>query len=133
LLGSIAIFVVLLVVTLYLNLQLSEALLTLAVPALPMLSWTWREWIRQKDQVAAQERIKNIIQKTIKEIGDGALTGEVTRSRVRQIQDEIHKSRSSDPLIFDWIYALARSASEKTLNAAAEDYVTEILTKKGSA
>lgn len=122
-----------LALTVYLDLKLADALLSVAVPALPMLSWTWREYVRQRDHVATQERIKGSIEKAIAEVGTGALAGAAASERVRHIQNEILAARMSDPLIFDWIYLLLRPRNEKTMAAAAEDQVNVYIQIKDSA
>lgn len=122
----------LLAVTMKLNLPLADALLSLAVPALPMLSWSWREYVRQRDHAVSQERIKGAIEKAISEIGNGALGGEKAKVRVRQLQDEILGARMADPLIFDWIYHRMRPKNEKTMAAAAGEYVDALLRIKVS-
>jgi len=122
-----AICVGFLALTVYLDLKLADALLSVAVPALPMLSWSWREYVRQRDHVATQERIKSSIEKAIAEVSTGALSGTAVSERVRHLQSEILAARISDPLIFDWIYLLLRPRNEKTMAAAAEDYVDDVL------
>jgi hypothetical protein len=92
-----------------------------------MLSWTWREYVRQRDHVGTQERIKGSIEKAIAEMGAGSLADAAAAERVRHLQSEILAARISDPLIFDWVYLLLRPANEKTMSAAAEDYVDQLL------
>lgn len=111
---------------LYWHISLPDALLGLAVPAYPMLNWTWRELIRQREQVATHERIKGAIEKTIAEVSAYSLTETSAQIRVRHLQTEILNARLGDPLIFDWIYRILRPKNEKTMIAAAEIYVDAI-------
>lgn len=116
-----------LVIMLWGSVPVANALLGVAVPALPLVSWIWREYFRQRDQVATQERIKGSIEKAATDVGAGSLSGTAAFHRARHLQGEILAARIADPLIFDWIYDLLRRKNEKTMAAAAEDYVDELL------
>lgn len=116
-----------LVIMLWGSVSMANALLAIAVPALPLVSWIWREYFRQRDHVTTQERIKGSIEKAATDVGAGTLSEPATAHRVRHLQGEILAARIADPLIFDWIYNRLRRKNEKTMAAAAEDYVDELL------
>ncbi len=113
-------FSVLIGITLYKELKLADALLAFGVPMMPILSWTWREHVRQRDFIAAQERVKSAIERVVEApMSDDSQV----MLAARRLQDEIHAQRHSDPLIFDWVYWLMRDKSEQSTESGLEAFM----------
>lgn len=112
----ISLFGTLLALTLANDLKLADALLALGVPMMPVLSWTWREHVRQRDFISGQERVKAAVERAV-EAPYFESASEKTMLVARRLQDEIHGQRHTDPLIFDWIYWLMRDGNEQSTDS----------------
>lgn len=104
-------------------LSLDEIVLSVFVPATPILVWSLREAFRQTNAAMAQERIKGAVD---------ALWNNITQTRAedatlkaREFQDAIYQRRVSSPLIFPLIYHALRDKMENQMNKGAEERLVE--------
>lgn len=57
----------------------------------------------------------------------GGTSPEELTSKSRELQDEIYQNRSTNPLIFDWLYNLLRNKDEELMNKTVDELVKEAL------
>jgi len=107
----------------YQSLRLDQAIVTLAVPALPLVAYLLREWRKQADTLEGLETLKTEAQKLWDEALDGASSSELAPS-TRALQDAIYRHRASNPLVFDWYYDLLRDGTEMLTRQAIESLVS---------
>jgi len=120
---AVGLSVALIVVATSAGLRLDQAILTLAVPALPLVTYLLREWRKQADTVEGLENIKNEVQRLWNEALEGATSSHMTASS-RALQDAIYRHRASNPPVFDWFYKLLRDGTETLTRRAIEDLVS---------
>jgi hypothetical protein len=110
------------VVGLVQSLPLDQVVLVLMVPAMPVTTWLLREYRKQADALDTLANIKSEIEK----VWDKALAGageETLTQDARGLQDAIYRHRTSNPLIFDWLYSLLRNDNEDVANHTAQALV----------
>jgi hypothetical protein len=105
------------------SLTLDQIVLSLFVPATPIIVWSFREAFRQRSAAAAQQRIKGAVDALWDKIAtDNAEAG---RRRAREFQDAIYQRRVSSPLIFPLVYHVLRDKMESQMNKGAEERLRE--------
>jgi hypothetical protein len=99
---------------------------TVLAPAAPVLTWSMREYFRQKDTADAQESLKG----DAEALWDRAKTGQCSEPdclvQSREFQNAIYARRSTSPLIIPWLYPLRRPQMERQMNQGAEAYLAEL-------
>ena len=99
---------------------------TVLAPAAPVLTWSMREYFRQKDTAEAQETLKS----DAEALWDRAKAGQCEEAEClaqsRKFQNAIYTRRSNSPLILPWLYPWRRPAMERQMNRGAEAYLKEI-------
>lgn len=128
--ATIAFGFVLAVVGLVLGLSFSELLLTIAVPYMPVMSWTLREYRRQTDTAVSLESLKAEFGKLWSQAVSGT-TSEALERGAREVQDAIYRHRVSSPLVFDWVYYRLRAFNEDQAHHAAERLVQQVQSALG--
>jgi hypothetical protein len=122
--GTIILGVLLLLVGLGFKLDLSELLLSVAVPFCPILNWTLREQRKQVDTANALSTLKSEFEKVWDKALAGAAPTELDKGS-RELQDAIYQHRASAPLVFDWVYDRFRSGNEDEARHAAQRLVSQ--------
>lgn len=122
--GLTALVALLAFYSLAMDLKIEALVLTVVVPAMPVITWALREKHRQKDTVETLARLKSESEKLWKAVlagMDPAAAGE----RSRELQDAIFSHRVSSPMVFDFLYRYKRSDLEAQMNAGALHLVTQ--------
>ena len=122
-LGALSVSAALLLGWTVASLSLDQIVLTLFVPATPIIVWSFREASRQSSAAAAQERIKGSVDALWDTITNQS--PDEARRRAREFQDAIYQRRISSPLIFPLVYHLLRSKMESQMNKGAEERLVE--------
>jgi hypothetical protein len=114
------------IIALWLALKLSPqaTVLTLLVPATPIVTWSLREFYRHGDTARSQETLKGEAEALWARIRDCDEQECVERSR--EFQDAIFLRRVSSPIIFPFVYGLLRSKLEDEMNRGADERLAEI-------
>lgn len=106
------------------NLAFSQWVLTLASLS-PLLSWSIREYYRQRDTADQLEELM----KSAKKLWERSLAGHCSEPectlRAREFQDAIYSRRVTSPLIVPLIYRFARPYLEDEMNEAASDFLKQ--------
>lgn len=110
------------------DLKADAVVLTVLVPAMPVLNWVLRECARQRDTVETLLRLKAESEKLWKSAVDGLSAGDAA-DRSRELQDAIYNHRVASPLVFDFMYRFQRKDFEAQMNAGAEHFVADYLRK----
>lgn len=93
------------------GLKVDELILTMCLPTLPLLSYVLREFRKQKDTIETLKTMKTEVEKVWDKALDGVSYEELTVN-ARALQDAIYRHRSSNPLVFDWLYGWLRKQLE---------------------
>jgi hypothetical protein len=117
-----ALFAVLLVAGLIRNQTLIDWVLQLT-PLTPILSWSVREFYRQRDAAEQLEQLLKAASKLWADATSGGIDDAACKIRSREFQGAIYAKRVQNPLIPPFVYRSARSRLEKEMNAAAVEYV----------
>lgn len=120
--------VALFVFGLYQGLKLDELIISVGLPVLPLVSFVLREYRKQEDTVESLTTLKGEIEKVWDKALAGASAQELTLSS-RALQDAIYRHRSSNPLVFDWLYNRLRKNTEALAKHAVEKLVAEAVSK----
>ncbi len=127
--GALLLLVALLIgYSLAADLKVDALVLTVLVPAMPVVNWALRECARQRDTVETLLRLKTESEKLWKSAVDG-LSPDEAADRSRELQDAIYNHRVASPLVFDFMYRFQRKDYEAQMNAGAEHFVADYLKK----
>jgi len=118
--------------SLAMDLKLEALILTVLVPAMPIITWALREKYRQGDTIGTLVRLKAESEKLWKTAAAG-MNGGAAAERSRELQDAIFSHRVSSPLVFDFLYRYRRNDLEAQMNAGAQHLVGEHLKKSAAA
>lgn len=99
---------------------------TVLAPAAPVLTWSMREYFRQKDTADAQETLKGDAEALWDRAKAGACGEPECLAQSREFQNAIYTRRSTSPLIIPWLYPLRRPEMERQMNQGAEAYLKEL-------
>lgn len=129
LLGAAVVLTVgLVLLGLYHEFKVNDFILTLLLPALPFVAFVLREHRKQSDTIDTLTTLKAEVEK----LWDKALAGmspdELTVNS-RALQDAIYRHRTSNPLVFDWLYNWFWLMEEDLTCHAAAKLVTEAKNK----
>jgi len=130
--GLIVLIVLLSLCSLAMDLKLEALILTVLVPAMPIIIWALREKYRQGDTIDTLVRLKAESEKLWKTAAAGMNEG-AAAERSRELQDAIFSHRVSSPLVFDFLYRYRRNDLEAQMNAGAQHLVGEYLKKNAAA
>lgn len=107
------------------GLYISDLLLTVLVPFMPFAAFVLREHRKQSDTVESLTTLKSEVDKLwakALKMPDSAELGQDSRN----LQDAIYRNRTSNPLVYDWVYWLMRKLNEDSARHAAETFVAEV-------
>jgi hypothetical protein len=122
---AIAITVMLIGVGIVGGFTLESLVLAGVAPAAPVLIWAVREYFRQRDAADVLDHLR----KEAEALWERGRTGKCSESECatqsRQFQNAIYERRSTNPLIYDWIYRRQRPALEDQMKHGAADFVKQ--------
>lgn len=125
LLGAAVLLVVALTcIGLHQGLTVNELILTMYLPALPLVAFVLREHRKQGDTIESLTTLKAEVEKVWDKALGGASYAELTTA-ARALQDAIYRHRASNPLVFDWLYNWLRKRNEDLTRHAADKFVVE--------
>lgn len=118
------------ITSLTLNLSAQDAILSIALPLLPMLKLLITQFIDQRDAAVRLEHLhqeqEKIWSKLLKVQDEKTLSQEL-----RSLQNEIFNSRSRNQPVIDVIYNFFKDSRECEMNATAEQLIFEYKKAKG--
>lgn len=107
--------------------SVESMILSVYAPIAPAVIWTLREVRRQHEAAFALDKLRN----NVEQVWNSALRGQITPAKLdlatREIQACIFDGRSRNPLIFDWINRLVRKGHQISMNAKAEEMISEAI------
>lgn len=106
------------------NLSFPNLLLTVLVPFTPLAAFVLREHRKQSDAVESLTTMKAEVDKLWVKALKMPASSELERDS-RTLQDAIYRNRTSNPLVYDWVYTLLRQFNEDSARHAAETLVAE--------
>lgn len=119
-----ALFLICLVHGIHSGLSLAEHILKVVVPFVPLAAFVLREHRKQADAVETLTTLKSEVDKLwTKALKNPESPG--LQQDSRNLQDAIHRNRTSNPLVYDWVYWLSRKLNEDAAHHAAEALVAE--------
>ena len=110
----------------YENFTSEKFLMAIILPLMPAVFWGIRQYKTHNASASRQDRLKEHVNK----LWDDTLGGKISDTQLdvesRNLQNEIYENRSSNPLIFDWVYKLLRNEQEEQMNKNAEMLLREV-------
>jgi hypothetical protein len=121
--GTIAVLVLLALCALIANVSLRSLIVTLALPILPVLTFSGKLYTDHKGSIVNLESLRN----TLSSVWSGLLAGNPTNPEIflRQIQDKIYLNRKNSPLVPEGFYEHLRSGLEQEMYYSVSDLVDE--------
>ncbi|GHT37968.1 hypothetical protein FACS189435_4120 [Bacteroidia bacterium] len=120
--GIITIILILLF-TIFSDVTLSKIMLTVFFPALPIIQWTYKNIMANKESIAIIERLRSLVNSAWEDIREGQT---IADDRIRQIQDSIFLNRKGNPLVFDFIYNKLRNKLETQIHYTVSQLINEL-------
>lgn len=121
---AVVLFLICLIHGIHEGLTLSDQLLKVVVPFIPLAAFVLREHRKQSDAVETLITLKAEVEKlwirALKEPSSIEL-----QQDSRNLQDAIYRNRTANPLVYDWVYWLSRKLNEDAARHAAEILVAE--------
>lgn len=99
-------------------------LLTVFVPFMPLAAYVLREHRKQSDTVESLTTLKSEVDKLWSKALKSPNSTELAQDS-RCLQDAIYRNRTSNPLVYDWVYWLVRKFNEDLALHAAQTLVAE--------
>jgi SMODS-associating 4TM effector domain len=96
-------------------------------PLTPAILWGVREIRKHSSAAERLARLQTHIDGKWREALNGNLPDRLLEAESVSIQDEIFRSRSSSPFVFNWVYRLLRGRKEQTMHTVAAQLVHEAL------
>ena len=106
------------------GLPFEAVVLSVLVPATPIIVWALREFFRHSDTARKQEAVKQAAEQLWQKARDCS-EGDCEQ-RAREFQDAIYQRRVTSPLIFPLVYHMFRDAMEREMNVGAEERLQAI-------
>jgi hypothetical protein len=110
--------------------RVRDMVLSVYVPIAPAVVWAVRECIRQKETVAALEKLKARIEKLFGEAIYGKCSFAELEQSSRSLQDMVFDGRSRNPLFFNFLYNRLRPEHELRMSEKAKEMVEAALAKR---
>ena len=107
------------------EMKAGDVILKIYAPVAPAVLWCIREFLRQRDALSGLEKLKSHIESVWEKALRGSATVSELAADARDIQDCLFDGRSRHPLIFNWVYRIARRFQEDGMKAKAADMVKE--------
>jgi hypothetical protein len=120
---GISTIILILLFTIFSEITLSKIILTVFFPALPIIQWTYKNIMANKESIAIIERLRSLVNSAWDDIKDGQT---IADDRIRQIQDGIFLNRKGNPLVFDFIYNRLRDKLEKQIHYTVNQLINEL-------
>jgi hypothetical protein len=100
-------------------------ILTVVTPGAPILTWTAREYYRQRDTAEALETIRASAEALWSQAIAGECGPDDCEVRSREFQDAIFTRRAGSPLNVPLVYRLLRKTMEANMQAGAEQMLRD--------
>lgn len=131
-LGFAVLIVLLSLCSLAMDLKLEALILTVLVPAVPIISWALGEKCRQDDTIDTLVCLKAESEKLWKTTAAG-MDDVTAAERSRELQDAIFSRREYSPLVLDFLYRYRSDDLDAQMNAGAQHLVGDYLKKNVAA
>ena len=105
-----------------LNYTINTFILSILLPAAPLVIWGFREYFRQVDALTWDIRICEYIEGILNGVIDRQIDAELARDEARLIQNALYIRRSQNPLPFPGIYNNRRKRLEAAMHEAARHW-----------
>ncbi|SER72255.1 hypothetical protein SAMN02982919_02881 [Giesbergeria anulus] len=106
------------------GLTFSDLLLNVIVPFIPLAAFVLREHRKQSDTVETLTTLKSEVDKLWAKALKTPSSAELAQDS-RNLQDAIYRNRTSNPLVYDWVYWLRRKLNEDLARHGAETLVAD--------
>jgi len=107
------------------NLTVSDFVLSLMAPSLPLILWMLREAQKQSEAAKRADNLKSFGDNLWKLVLEKKLDADEVTRRSRTFQDAILEHRQKSSVIFDWVYRILKSRFENQMHYGAAEMVME--------
>lgn len=108
------------------NLSISDLVLSVVSPLAPVMIWSLREIHRQRDTAEAVESIRANAEALWERAKSGDCDDQECAHQAREFQNAIFSRRSTNPMIFPFLYKIWRPGMEESMKRGAEARLQEI-------
>lgn len=122
---GVALVVVLAFSGLFAGITVAEFVVNLGAPAAPVLIWTLREFLRQRDTADQLDYLRGEAESLWDKAIAGTCSPDVCSAQSRKFQNAIFTRRATSPLIFDAVYWMQRPDLEGQMNEGAAHMVAK--------
>lgn len=116
-------FILLLGISLFANSSLSNFLLAVLFPSLPIFLLAIKQFIANNKSIKNLQALKSLIESTLSSV---TIDSTINSERIRQIQDKIYTNRSSTPMLPDWVFEKFRSNLETQMHHGVASIIQDI-------
>lgn len=92
----------------------------------PVFIWGIREVTRHRESIRKLKELKDYVEIAWRDALEKELTPEQLEDKSSEIQTELYRLRSHNPLIFNWIYKLQRDRTQRHVDEVAKDLIAEL-------
>ncbi|WEX77950.1 S-4TM family putative pore-forming effector [Sinorhizobium numidicum] len=107
------------------EMDMGDFVLTFLAPISPLLLWTMREFVRQRDTAAGQDQAREESEDLWKHAAKGEHNCAHAERLARELQDSIYSRRSATPLVFPGLYRLMRARLETQMETGSASLIAE--------
>lgn len=123
---AVAVAAIVVVLGIVQQLTLQEWVLNIALLS-PLLSWSIREFYRQRDTADQQQDLMKSAKKLWERCLEVDGIEDEATVKAREFQDAIYARRVSSPLVIPLVYKFLRPGLEDEMNEAASDFLAQYL------
>ena len=106
------------------HLIFSTLILNVFVPFVPLAAFVLREYRKQSDAVETLTALKSEVEKLWAKALKNPRSADLDQDS-RNLQDAIYRNRTSNTLVYDWVYWLSRKLNEDSAHHAAKTLVVD--------
>jgi hypothetical protein len=121
--GSVAIFILLILIALFTDMRSRSVVMTIFLPFLPILTFSVKLYNEHTSSIKNLESLRSHILSLWSAILDGTATNPETT--LRQIQDKIYLNRKNHSLIPERFYDSLRPRFEQQMNSCVDDLIED--------
>jgi hypothetical protein len=92
----------------------------------PAFIWGIREITRHQESINKLRSLKSYVDAIWRGVADKKTPPEELQNKTIEIQTEIYRLRSKNPVIFNWVYKLQRSKTQRRVHDVTRDLITEL-------
>jgi len=111
------------------DLAMVDFVLSIAVPVLPFLLWSFKEMREHSEAADRLDRLRSFVTNCWRQILAGTIAESDLVQASTQLQDAIFDHRRRSPLVFDWLYRWLKKSLQENADSSAREMLQELRDK----